>query len=161
MRRKIVVTFGVLAGLLTVGLVVVWALANPNRHREFIQAQLEKQLSRKVTLGDMSLGFLPLRFKVKDPVIAEDPSLQRKTAFVQAESLDIQVRLLPLLRGNVQIDSVELRRPIVEIVRTKKGTWNFDTLGPKADTVSDSASTSGSARREFSLEQFKMIDGQI
>ena len=161
MRRKIIIAFGILSGVLALGIAAVWMLANPNRHREFIQAQLERQLSRKVTLGDMSLGFLPLRFQVKDPVIAEDPSLQRETAFVQAESLNIQVQLLPLLQGNVQIDSVELRRPIVEVVRTKKGTWNFDTLGPQAGAVSDSASTSGAARREFSLERFKMIDGQI
>jgi len=161
MRRKLIIALGVLLGVLALGIAAVWMLANPNRHREFIQAQLERQLSRKVTLGDMSLGFLPLRFQVKDPVIAEDPSLQRKTAFVQAESLDIQVQLLPLLQGNVQIDSIELRRPIVEVVRTKKGTWNFDTLGPQADAVSDSASTAGAARREFSLEQFRMIDGQI
>jgi len=160
-RRKIIIAFGILSGVLALGIAAVWMLANPNRHREFIQAQLERQLSRKVTLGDMSLGFLPLRFQVKDPVIAEDPSLQRETAFVQAESLNIQVQLLPLLQGNVQIDSVELRRPIVEVVRTKKGTWNFDTLGPQAGAVSDSASTSGAARREFSLERFKMIDGQI
>src|SRR5215831_14495556 len=144
--RKLGIVLGLIAGVLILAVAVVWVIANPNRHRDFIQAQLENQLGRKVTLGEMSLGLVPLRFEVKDPVIAEDPSLGQQTPFIKAENLNIQVRLLPLLRGNIQVDSLELRRPSVELIRTKRGSWNFATLG--AGTTSRPAETSSSSANE-------------
>ena len=137
----------------------IWVLANPNRHRELILTQLEAQLGRKVTLGEMSLGFLPLRFKVENPVIAEDPSIGAAQPFVRAEELDVRIELLPLLRGNLNVNSLELRRPSVELVRTRQGVWNFSTLGSKT-TASSTAPKSGSGR-EFSLSRLAIHDGQI
>ncbi len=160
--RKIGVLAGVAVVLLGLALAGLWTLANPNRHRDFIRSELESRLNRKVTLGDMSLGWLPLRFQVKDTVIAEDSSLQQKTAFVQADNLDIRIQLLPLLSGNVRIDSIELRRPRVELIRTKQGTWNFATIGPAGgNPAANLAPSSQSSEREFSLEQLKIVDGQI
>jgi AsmA protein len=110
----------------------------------------------------MSLGLLPLRFQVKNTAIADDPSLGSQTPFVQAESLDIRVRLLPLLSGNVQVDSVELRRPGVELIRTKDGTWNFASLRPAAaPAAADSPASTPAAEREFSLQRLTIVDGQI
>jgi len=153
--RKIAIA--VLA-IVIVAVIALWVLGNPNRHREFIQTQLQNQLGRQVTLGEMGLGFLPLRFQVKSPVIAEDPALNRPNPFIQAANLDIRVGLLALLRGNIQVDSIELVKPNVELIRTKDGTWNFASLG----TSKTPASTTASGReREFSLEQLKIVDGQI
>ena len=109
--RKTAVVLGILGGILVLALVAIRVLADPNRHREVIQARLEKQLGRKVTLGEMSLGVLPLRFQVENPVIAEDRSIGFQQPFVRAEKLDVQIGLLPLLGGNVRIDSLELLRP--------------------------------------------------
>src|SRR5215470_1908128 len=127
--RKAIVVLSVIGALLVAALIGIWVFANPNSHRDTIQAQLEKQFGRKVTLGEMSLGLLPLRFQVESPTIAEDENLGRQEAFLKAEKLDVRVNLLPLLRGNVEIDSVELTRPSVELIRTKQGVWNFSTLG--------------------------------
>jgi uncharacterized protein involved in outer membrane biogenesis len=49
--KKLGTIVGLIAGLLILAVAVVWVIANPNRHRDFIQAQLENQLGRKVTLG--------------------------------------------------------------------------------------------------------------
>ena len=73
--RRLFRAAGIVVGILALALAGVWLLANPNRHREIIQAQIEKQLGRKVTLGEMSLGFMPLRFQVANPVISEDPGI--------------------------------------------------------------------------------------
>src|SRR5262245_54128106 len=159
--KKLGTIVGLIAGLLILAVAVLWVIANPNRHRDFIQAHLENQLGRKVTLGEMSLGLVPLRFEVKDPVIAEDSSLGQQTPFIKAENLNIQVRLLPLLRGNIQVDSLELRRPGVELIRTKQGAWNFATLGSGSTAPADTTPAAPSTEREFSLEQLRIVDGQI
>ena len=65
-KLRIAVVSIVVVAILAIA--AVWLVANPNSHREAIQAELEKQLGRKVSLGEMSLGFLPLRFQVANPV---------------------------------------------------------------------------------------------
>src|SRR5262249_3837242 len=148
-------------GLVILAVVAILILANPNSHRELIQSQLETQLNRKVTLGDMSLGLLPLRFQVKNAVIADDPALAAKEPFIQADQLDVRIGLLSLLRGNIQVDSLDLHRPKVELIRTRKGDWNFSTLGPKSTPATSTASTGGSSGSAFSLDRLTISDGQI
>src|SRR5687767_14935314 len=162
--RKGRLVLGIVAGILVLGLLAVWVLANPNRHRQVIQAQLEKQLGRDVSLGEMSLGFLPLRFQVENPAVAEDPRIGQQQPFVRAEKLDVRVRLFPLLRGNIQVDSVELRRPSVELIRTSQGAWNFSTLGPGTEatpTDTPPSSPTESSATQFTLARLTIVDGQI
>ncbi len=160
--RRIAIYAGIPLGILILTGIAVWTFANPNRHRAFIQSQLEDQLGRKVTLGEMSLGLFPFRFQVKNAAIAEDPSMEQQEPFIQADELDIRISLSSLLRGDVQLDSVELRRPRVELVRNKEGAWNFSTLGRKGEAGSpDSGSSGESAPPEFVLEQLAVVDGQL
>jgi uncharacterized protein involved in outer membrane biogenesis len=157
--RKLGVVLGIVGVVLVIALVLVFTLGNPNRHRAVIQAQLERQFGRQVTLGEMSLGLIPFRFQVENPVVAEDPRIGQTKPFVQAEKVDIRVSLIPLLRGNVQVDSIELQRPRVELIRTKAGTWNFSTFGPK--TAPAKAETPGGSERTFSLAKLAIMDGQL
>ncbi len=160
--RKTGIFLGIAAGILVLAGVAVWSLVNPNRHREFIQSQIENQLGRKVTLGEMSLGLFPLRFQVKDTTVSEDPSIGQERPFISAGQLDIRVSFLPLLQGNIQVDSLELQNPRVELVRNKAGTWNFATLGPaQAVAGTSSESASPGAQPEFVLEQLAIVDGQV
>jgi len=157
--RKLAFGLGIVAGILVLVLAASWLLLDVNHYRGVIQAQLEQQLGRKITLGKMSLGLLPLRFQVADPVIAEDARFGQQSYFLRAENLDVQVSLLSLFRGSVNINSVELRRPSVELVKTKEGVWNFSTLG-NTSTPSPAGST-GTSRRAFALDKLAILDGQI
>jgi uncharacterized protein involved in outer membrane biogenesis len=157
--KKIGIVLAIGVGLLAVAAVAIWVIGNPNRHREAIQAQLEKQIGRKVTLGEMRLGLLPLRFQVANPVISEDPDISTQTPFVRAENMDVRVGLLPLLSGNIRVDSLELTRPGVELIKTKEGVWNFSTLGPSRD--GDTASSTDEPGRDFVLNRLTIVDGQI
>src|SRR5215471_8791927 len=116
--KKLRIVVIAVAAILVLAVAALWLLANPNSHRERIQAELERQLGRKVSLGEMSLGFLPLRFQVANPVIAEDPNIRQDPPFVKAENLNIRVGLLALIHGSIQVDSLELRRPSIELVTT-------------------------------------------
>jgi len=158
--RKIAIIFGALGAIFILGLAIIWGLADPNRHRERIQAELEKQLNRKVTLGHMSLGLLPLRFQVRTPVIAEDPRFGQQP-FVQAENLAVRVRLLPLLRGQVEVDSIDLTRPKVELIRARNGEWNFSTLGQQPASAGQPAPTADASSRQFTLNRVTVTDAQV
>jgi AsmA protein len=162
--KKIAVVVGVVAGILVIVLAIAWFLFDVNHYRGPIQTQLEQQLGRKVTLGQMQLGLLPLRFQVADPVIAEDPGFGASANFLRAENLSVQVSLPSLIRGNIQVNSVELRRPTVELVKGKDGTWNFSTLGPSTTGGVTNAASSGGAggsSRQFALDRLTIVDGQV
>lgn len=103
-----------------------------NRYRATIQSELENRLGRKVTLGDMHLSVFPPRFRVLNISISDDPRFSTQKPFVQAQQLDVSVKLLPLLTKSVQIDSLGLKRPSVELIKNKQGVWNFVSLGKVA-----------------------------
>jgi uncharacterized protein involved in outer membrane biogenesis len=163
--RKIKIVAGVAIALIVVVLAALWLLLDVNRYRPQIQTKVEEQLQRKVTLGNMKLGFFPVRFTVQDVTIAEDPSFTSSFPFTQAKQLDIRVSLMPLLSGNVQINSIDLQEPSVELIRNGKGVWNFASLAkgtapgapnPAPDTAPASKPSSG-----FSLGRLSIRGGKI
>jgi uncharacterized protein involved in outer membrane biogenesis len=157
-RKKLVLVIA--AGCIVLLAVAAWFLLDVNRYRGVVQTRLEQQLNRQVTLGDMSLGLLPLRFQVANPVIAEDPVFGGQSPFVQAENLDVSVSLWPLLSGDVQVQSLELRRPSVELIRNSQGAWNFSTLGSRTEGQPAEAPSTGEPT-SFTLGRLAVVDGQV
>jgi len=127
--RKIALIVVVVVAIIIVAALVFAATFDVNRYRATIQSELENRLGRKVTLGDMHLSVFPPRFRVLNISISDDPRFSTQKPFVQAQQLDVSVKLLPLLTKSVQIDSLGLKRPSVELIKNKQGVWNFVSLG--------------------------------
>src|SRR6185295_17597823 len=104
------------------------ALVDVNRYRPQIEAKLRDRLGRDVSLGPMKLSLIPLAFRVENAVIGEDPAFDTGLPFARVETLFVSPELFPLLRHEVQISSVQLDRPSLELVRNEKGVWNFSSL---------------------------------
>ena len=152
--RRLLIVAGILVAVVIAGAVVFVATFNVNRYRGTIQSELEQKSCRKITLGDMRLNLFPPRFSVQNLTIAEDPSFGAEQPFVQTQQLGVSVKLFPLLKGNVEIDSLDLQRPSVELIKNQQGVWNFASLG------GTSASTN-SGGSQFSLAKLAISDGQI
>jgi AsmA protein len=153
--RKVGIIAAVVVGVIVIGLGAFLALFNPNDYRGVIQSQLEQALGRKVQLGDMSLGIFPLRFRVKNISIADDPHFGSKRPFLQAAELAVSVKLFPLLSKKVEVDSLSLERPAGELIKNPQGTWNFSTLG------SNKPPSGGSTSGEVSLGELTVDDGMV
>jgi uncharacterized protein involved in outer membrane biogenesis len=136
----------------------VVVFVDPNHYRGAIQAEVEKRLGRTVTLGDMHLGLLPPRLQVRDLTIDDDPSFRTQKPFVQAHDLDLSVKLLSLLRGAINIDSLTLQNPSVELVRNQQSVWNFSSLGANSQTGSNSQSGSNN---DLVLHRLSIQNGQL
>jgi uncharacterized protein involved in outer membrane biogenesis len=94
-----------------------------------VQAKLAERLHRDVSIGSMRASVRPLGVRVENAVIREDPAFTTGPPFARAEELYVGVGLLALLRGRIELQSVELRRPAIELVRNAAGAWNFTSLG--------------------------------
>ena len=150
--RKIGIILTAIIGVIVLGVVAIAIFFDPNHYRGVIQAELEKRLGRPVTLGDMHLGLMPPRLRVRDPAIGDDPNFHEQNPFVHARDLDVQVKLSSLLKGAIDIDSLTLQSPSAEIVKNQKGVWNFSSLG---------ANSQSGSNRDFSLGRLSIQDGQL
>ncbi|HEV8524613.1 MAG TPA: AsmA family protein, partial [Terriglobales bacterium] len=153
--RRLVIIVGVIAALVIIAALAVPAFLDVNRYRDRIQAELRERLNRPVTLGKMRLSLLPLAFRVENAVIGEDPRFPGGKPFAQVEQLYVSAKLLPLLRGEVEVRSLELRKPRVELIRNQQGVRNFDSLGKKK------AAGAEPQQRELSLANLEILDGQV
>jgi AsmA protein len=153
--RKIAIVIGIIVIVLVAAVGIFVATFNPNDYRGTVQSKLEQQLDRKVTLGNMELGLFPLRFKVFNLAVADDQKFGTRP-FIQTQELSVSVKLMPLLSKSVQIDSLSLDRPNVELIKNAQGVWNFATLGQKT-----SATSSSSSSQQFSLGELAINDGQV
>ena len=152
--RKLGITIAVVVVLFVTGALIVPHLIDVNLYHDQIQAKLEKKMGRQVSLGQMSLSLLPPSFQVRSAMVGEDKTFPGDRPFIEVERLSISVQLLPLVSKEVEINSLELDRPHIEIVRNAQGEWNFATLGtssPDRNKPSD----------QFTLEKLQIKDGQV
>ncbi len=176
--RKLIIALIVLIAILVIAVVALPKLIDVNQYHDRIQAQLSKKLNRSVQLGPMSLNILPLQFRVENAVIGEDPKFQSTRPFATAQELNVRAKLWPLLRKDVQVDSLQLLRPNIELIRDPQGNWNFSSLAqPSAGASAASAGTAakpsrppapaaqekepGASAEAFSLSSLEITDGQV
>jgi len=150
--RKTFIALGVLIIILAIAVLAAPSLVDVNRYRPQIEAKLRERLGRDVSLGPMRLSLIPLAFRVENATIGEDPAFKTGRPFAQVQTLFLSPELLPLLHREVQIKSVQLGRPSVELVRNEQGTWNFSNLLAQNQTQKPQA---------LSLDKLKLYDGQI
>ena len=127
--RRFGILIGVAVAVIAVILVVALSRFDVNQYRTQIETEMEQRLARKVVLGNLKLKLLPLRLRVENLAIAEDPDFGGQTPFLKADTVDLSMKLLPLLRHKVEIDGVEMQRPRAEVVKNTKGVWNFSSIG--------------------------------
>lgn len=181
--RKAGIVIGVIVAIIIVAVAVFALTFDVNKYHGLIQSQLEQKLGRKVTLGNMSLGIFPPRFRVQDLTITDDPNFSKNKPFLQAQELDVSVKLLPLLRKEVEVSSLNVQRPSVELIKNPQGIWNFSTIGANpqatppatgtsqpapakptqkpAPTAGTNPSPTENKEQQLSLGELAITDGQI
>ena len=156
--------------LLILGALVAFALLNldrlVNRNKDYILARAEEALGRKVAVEDIGVtvwGGIGVR--LKNFALADDRAFSQKDS-LRAADLQVNVELLPLLRKELRIKRLILHEPVIRVIRNKKGTLNFATLGrPRQDrtkqTAPSTAPPTATAALPFLVSRVKVADGEI
>ncbi len=122
-----------LAGLLVLTvaavLVILTLTVDPNKYKKEISQAVERMTGRSFTFeGDLSLSVFPwLGVSTGGLTLGESP-LFGDGHFVSVKSADIHLKLLPLLGGRYELDSLEIDNLTLTLVRDTKGRWNWETL---------------------------------
>src|ERR1051326_5051842 len=156
----------ILVGIVVV--VVVVLLAAPmfldvNQYRGKIQSELQARLGRSVELGEMHLKLLPLRVSADNVTIGEDQRFRTGRPFAQAQALAVSAELMPLLQKQLEIRSLTLEHPSIELVRDPSGVWNFSSLGAPAQQSQPKSPQSNAQKpgQNLSLASLDITDGTV
>ncbi len=129
---KVLVGIGIVILLLMILIIALPFLIDLNRYQDRYRPLIEEALNRKVQLQDIRLTVWPrIGARVGGFVVQDDPAF-RTGPFASLSSLDVGVKLLPLLRGQVEVEDITLRDPVIMVLKNAQGQLNVSTLGAKA-----------------------------
>jgi uncharacterized protein involved in outer membrane biogenesis len=126
--RKIAIVVLIICVLVVLAIALIPRFINFNNYRGQIQTELQNRLGRPVSLGNIRASLLPPSLVVKNVVIGEDPRFGSGD-FAKARELDVRVGLIPLLTKKIDVKSLELVDPDIQLIRNANGQWNYSTLG--------------------------------
>ena len=128
--RRAVITAGVL-------LLLILFLIRPgaNRLRTRIVSSISLALGRPVEAASVSLRLLPQPgFDLNDFVVEDDLAFGAEP-MLRASEVTALLRLTSLLRGRLEIASLSLTEPSLNLVRNSQGHWNLENLLERAEKI--------------------------
>lgn len=129
--KKLLVGAGLVLFLLVALIILLPFLVDLNRYQAQYRPIVEKALNRKIELKDIRLTIFPrVGVRVAGFIVLDDPAF-RAGPFASLTSLDIGVKLGPLLSRRVEVEEINLRDPVITIIKNAQGITNLSTLGKK------------------------------
>ena len=126
-RRGLAWTGGVIA-VVMVAFVLFLAFFDWNYLRGPISRFASMKTGREVAiLGDLDVNALSLKPSATVRKIRiGNPSWAGKGPMAEVEKLEVQIKVLPLLRGQLVLLRLEVDKPVVALVRDRQGRSNWD-----------------------------------
>ena len=155
MKKKILYIAGGLVGLVVILIIAAYLLIDANGFRPTIETQLSSSLGRKVLVGNLSLSLFSGGISARDISIADDPAFSQ-SPFLSAKSLDVSVKLMPMLFSrSVRVTALTLNEPELILMRSSSGKWNFSSLGAGPKTATTSAPS------DLTIQSLRIVNGQV
>jgi AsmA protein len=129
MKNKPLVIVGVVVAVLLLIVLALPLFINANKFKPKLETQLTSALGRQVTIGNISLAIFSGGVTVSDVAIADDPKFS-SAPFLTAKELAVGVELTPLIFSKrLEVRSITLDAPEVNLIHAANGTWNYSSLG--------------------------------
>ncbi|MEP6932738.1 MAG: AsmA family protein [Nitrospirota bacterium] len=146
---KIVIGLLIVVFLVVGGILALPFLIDLNKYQDQYIPLIEDALNRKVQLQDIRLTIWPqIGARVTGFAVLDDPAFGAGP-FASLTSLDVGVKLMPLLSGKIEVEDITLRHPVITIIKNKNGILNVSTIGrtgvaiPKTPSRAPIPSTEG------------------
>lgn len=128
---KMLVAIGVVVLLVVVLILSLPFLIDLNTYQDQYRPIIEEVLNRKIALQDIRLTIWPrIGARVAGFSVMDDPAFAAGP-FASLTSLDVGVKLLPLLSQRVEVEEITLRDPVITVIKNQDGVMNLSTIGPQ------------------------------
>lgn len=124
------IVIGSVIALVVVVLLAVVLFVDPNDYRDDIERVVESKTGRPLTLsGDLHLSVFPWLALEAGPASLGDAPGFGDEPFVSIQEARVGVRLLPLIRGKIEVGDVRLAGARVRLITDERGRNNWADLG--------------------------------
>ena len=126
---KVLTTLVLLLVALVAAVLVGPSFVDWNQYKAEITAEAKKATGRELTIaGDVSLGLLPSPALAAEQVSLANVEGGSQPEMIALDALKIEVALLPLLGGQIQVQSVVLVEPqiLLEVLPEGRANWDFE-----------------------------------
>jgi AsmA protein len=114
---------------------------DPNDYKDEIAAQVEKTTGRKLTLqGDIELSVFPWIALELGPLSLSNASGFKAESFASVEAAEIRIKLMPLLKKQLEMDTIVLDGLLLNLETNKEGVTNWDDLTKASDDLEQTPS---------------------
>jgi hypothetical protein len=126
-----------------------------NSYRSAFEEEAKSVIGRDVEVdGDVTLHLLPTPYFRVEKVRIADTSAALSEPFFKTESLSIKLSIAPLLRGVVEANEIEFRRPVLRVALDAKGRWNWQSFA-------QALRSTGYVPPNVTLTSLRVVDGLL
>lgn len=124
---------GALLALIVVAVLLVVLFVDPNDYRDDIAAAVERETGRKLAItGDLKLSVFPwVALEVGPATLSDAPGFGDEP-FVSIDHARLSARLLPLLRGQLEVGAIRLDGARIRLITDAQGRENWADLGERS-----------------------------
>jgi AsmA family protein len=166
MRRKIIIGAGVLAGIVLIGFLIVILVVSTYNYNKFKPEIIEitqKYTGRKLTLA----GNINVKASLYPTLQVNNVSFQNAPwsaypEMIHAKRVEVQLALIPLIKGNIDIKRLILINPDVILEIDKAGQTNLEFNAPRQPKAKPApANNTRMEAAPFALKAIMIRDGKL
>jgi len=130
-RKVVLWILGSILLLVIAGLVALWVLADTGAYKQQLETLVKEKTGRELVIaGPLRLTLFPaLGVRTEKVALGNAPGFG-DAPMLEVGELAIHVAVLPLLKGQVQVDTITLDGLRLRLARNRQGVTNWDDLLP-------------------------------
>ena len=161
MKKAALVVLAVVLLILVAAPVALWLLLDPAALKARAAAYVKESTGRELTItGPVSLSYFPWLGGVVKTASLAPPAGFGEAPFASIDQLDLKVKAMPLLGGDIVIDTVRLNGVRLRFEARRDGRTTWDGLLPAA-TASATPAAPPSTARLLQVAGLELRDGGI
>jgi AsmA family protein len=163
--KRVLIGFGALIVALLIGIAYLSTLISPAKLTQMLVLEVREATGRELSIaGPVRLGFFPRIAVSAGQVSFSNAAWAKKPQMASLEKVALEISLLPLLSGRIEVSSIQLAGLTLNLETNAKGDGNWLMRGvasPNGATASSSSDTDTADRNTVLIENLNLTNGQI
>jgi uncharacterized protein involved in outer membrane biogenesis len=157
-------TIAAIAAMMIILLIAVVILVNPNNLKSVLSKQFYQATGQHLVIkGDMNWTFYPWLSLRANNIVISNPKKFSATPFAKIQTIDVGVKLLPLLHQQIEVGSIYLKGMQLNLIKRANGLKNWQNLVNIASNKPASAQMQlkRKPKSNLSIAKLTIVDGKI